>query len=107
LQKRIAELKRAHGENLESVRYPRPQGLLDQPVGEPDDLKRIRGIGPVLEDMLNDLGIFHFHQIAAFSDDDVHWVANNLDAFSDRVLRDDWVEQAAAILAESRNGRPE
>lgn len=33
---------------------------IDAPRGEADDLKRIKGISPKLEQSLNDLGVFHF-----------------------------------------------
>ncbi len=79
----------------------RPPGLLSEPDGEIDDLTLIRGVGPVLERMLHDLGVFHFRQIAGFSQQDVQWIAGNLDAFSDRVLRDDWIAQAAHLVEQA------
>ncbi|MGB5705698.1 MAG: hypothetical protein WBM41_02635 [Arenicellales bacterium] len=72
--------------------------LLPHPKGEPDDLKRIKGVGPVMEKTLKELGIFHFHQIAAFTEDNVRWIDNNL-AFPGRVNREQWVRQAE-ILAQ-------
>jgi predicted flap endonuclease-1-like 5' DNA nuclease len=69
---------------------------LSSPQGEPDDLKRIRGIGPVIEKKLYDVGIFHFHQIAAFSDQNIRWIDNNL-AFPGRVNREQWVSQAKLL----------
>jgi NADH-quinone oxidoreductase subunit E len=71
--------------------------LLDQPDGDIDDLKRISGIGPVLEKTLNNLGIFHFRQIAAFTSENIDWVNNYL-SFSGRIERENWVEQAAALV---------
>jgi len=68
--------------------------------GEKDDLKKIHGIGPVLEGMLNGLGICLFSQIAAFTSDDIHWVTDHIDAFPDRIVRDKWVEQAAEFAAQ-------
>ena len=43
---------------------PRP---LDAPNGAADDLKKISGVGPKLEQKLNGLGIYHYSQIAAFT----------------------------------------
>ena len=37
---------------------------IEAPRGEADDLKRITGITPKLEQRLNDAGVFHFWQIA-------------------------------------------
>ena len=67
--------------------------------GQADDLKRIKGIGPKLEQVCHDLGFFHFDQIAAWTDDEVAWVDSNLEGFKGRVTRDDWVAQAK-VLAE-------
>ena len=76
--------------------------LLDAPRdGAADDLKRIRGIGPKMEGMLNELGVYHFAQIASWSSDEVAWVDGHLEGFRGRVSRDDWVSQAGE-LAEGR-----
>ncbi len=64
-----------------------------------DDLKRIKGVGPKLEASLNALGIFHFDQIAAWSDSDVDWADEKFGGRLRRVRRDDWVAQAR-ILAD-------
>ena len=70
--------------------------------GQPDDLKRIKGIGPKLEILCNELGFFHFDQIAAWTEREVAWVDANLTGFNGRVSRDNWVEQAR-LLAEGRD----
>lgn len=73
------------------------------PVPRPrDDLKRIRGIGPVLERLLNELGIHRLQQIARFGPDDVERVQAALKDFPDRIERDQWVEQARRLIAEYR-----
>lgn len=74
---------------------------LDAPrAGTPDDLKRIKGIGPKLEQLCNRLGFWHFDQIAAWSADEIAWVDANLESFKGRVTRDDWVAQARVLAAE-------
>ncbi|MEA2028785.1 MAG: hypothetical protein U9N49_07395 [Campylobacterota bacterium] len=70
--------------------------FLDEPQGEKNDLKKISGIGAKLEEKLNDLGIFHYHQIAQFSPDNIIWVDDHL-AFKGRIERDDWVGQAQSL----------
>ncbi|GIX14859.1 MAG: hypothetical protein KatS3mg118_2818 [Paracoccaceae bacterium] len=77
----------------------RPEALAAPRDGRPDDLKRIRGVGPKLEEMLHGLGIFHYDQIAAWTDAEVAWVDEHLEGFRGRVSRDQWVEQAR-ILAQ-------
>lgn len=71
---------------------------------DPDDLKLIKGVGPVLEGMLNELNIRTFSQIAAFDDDDIAMVTAALTKFKERVTRDNWVDQAKELLAEHHGG---
>ena len=65
--------------------------------GGADDLKAIKGIGPKLEAMLHDMGVYHFDQIAAWTDEEVAWVDENLVGFKGRVSRDGWVDQARVL----------
>ncbi|MDK1376222.1 MULTISPECIES: NADH:ubiquinone oxidoreductase [unclassified Sinorhizobium] len=61
-----------------------------------DDLKRISGIGPKLEQVLNARGIRRFADIAGWSEADVARLDKEL-GFDGRILRDDWVGQAKAL----------
>jgi NADH-quinone oxidoreductase subunit E len=63
-----------------------------------DDLKRISGIGPKLEGLLNANGIFSFRQISAWQEADIRAIDDLLPAFRGRVQRDDWVGQARRLL---------
>jgi large subunit ribosomal protein L21 len=72
-----------------------PEGaLFAAPEGPADDLKKISGVGPVLEKKLNALGITTFAQVAAFTADDIAKVDDAL-SFKGRIERDNWLEQAA------------
>ncbi|WP_299653961.1 NADH-quinone oxidoreductase subunit E [uncultured Tateyamaria sp.] len=62
-----------------------------------DDLKLIKGVGPKLEGVLNDMGVYHYDQIAGWSDAEVAWADQNLVGFKGRVSRDNWVTQAQAL----------
>jgi len=73
-----------------------PAALFTAPDGEPDDLKKISGVGPVLEKKLHGLGITKYAQIAAFSEDDVSRVDDAL-SFKGRIGREDWIGQAKAL----------
>lgn len=64
--------------------------------GEEDDLKRIKGIGPVNEKALNELGIFKFSQIAAWTPANVDWVEDFM-SFPGRIEREDWIAQATKL----------
>ncbi len=73
---------------------------LDAPRdGKADNLKEIKGVGPKLEALLNSMGFYHFDQIAGWSAEEVAWVNANLEGFSGRVSRDNWVEQAKVLAA--------
>jgi len=62
--------------------------------GNHDDLRRITGIGPVLNRELHKLGIYSFQQIAAWTDEDIERVAEAIGTFASRIRREQWVEQA-------------
>ena len=70
---------------------------LDAPNGEADDLKKITGVGPVLEEKLNGLGIYHYSQIAAFTLQEIAQIDEAL-AFKGRIERDNWLDQAAELV---------
>jgi predicted flap endonuclease-1-like 5' DNA nuclease len=77
----------------------RPEALTAARDGGADNLKEIKGIGPALERLCNELGIYHFDQIAGWSADEVAWMNANLKGFKGRVSRDNWVEQAKILAA--------
>ena len=76
----------------------KPQTLDAPRKGQADDLKRLRGVGPRLEELLHSLGIWHFDQIARWSDEEVAWVDSHLEGFNGRVRRDEWVKQAKVLV---------
>jgi predicted flap endonuclease-1-like 5' DNA nuclease len=73
-----------------------PPAALPSPEGEPDDLKKISGIGPGIEKTLHGLGIYHFRQIAQFTPDNVAWIDQRL-RFRGRIEREDWIGQARKL----------
>ena len=64
--------------------------------GESDDLKRIRGIGVLIEKKLNSLGIVHYEQIANWTGADTARISRLLD-FQGRIEREAWIEQARIL----------
>jgi predicted flap endonuclease-1-like 5' DNA nuclease len=74
-----------------------PPGLLDERPAQPDRLQAISGIGPVLERVLNDLGIYRFGQLARLTPDNIEWLACRIDWFPQRIQREDWVGQAQRL----------
>lgn len=78
----------------------RPANLLDAArEGGPDDLKRISGVGPKLEGVLHENGVFHFDQIAAWNATDIAYMDDKL-SFKGRIERDDWIAQAKEFMSE-------
>lgn len=78
--------------------FVKPGNLLDAAPDKIDDLKLVKGIGPALEKQLNGLGVYTFSQMAAFSEDDLKWIDENLTAFKGRCFRDDWIGQAKDLI---------
>ena len=72
-------------------------GYLDQPDGPADDLKKISGVGPKLEEKLNNAGIWHYWQVAAFSKEAIDKIDEELN-FKGRIERDDWMSQARELM---------
>lgn len=63
----------------------------------PDDLSRIKGVGPKLKALLISLGVTRFSQIAAWSEEDIDRIDAQLGRFEGRIRRDNWKEQAALL----------
>ena len=78
---------------------PKPKVLYtDGPTdGTPDDLKKIKGIGPKFEGDLNSKGIYYFRQIGAWKAADIKMVETVIDSFPGRIKRDEWVKQGKAL----------
>lgn len=85
-----------------------PPSAVPEPAtaAEPDDLKRIVGVGPMLERMLHDHGITTFRQLALLDDDQVNELQLQLPRFSDRIRRGRWVEQARALHVDTHGDQP-
>jgi small subunit ribosomal protein S2 len=70
---------------------------LSGPRGVADDLKKLTGVSPAIEKKLNDLGIFHYWQLAAFDAKAAHSVGEEV-GLPGRV--DGWIAQAKELSAE-------
>ena len=76
----------------------RPEALSAPRGGRKDDLTHIIGVLPALELALNEIGVFHFDQIADWDEDNMVWVEDHLDT-DGRVRREHWREQARELAA--------
>ncbi|MBX9861843.1 MAG: 30S ribosomal protein S2 [Hyphomicrobium sp.] len=73
---------------------------IDAARGEADDLKRISGISPKLEQKLNDAGVFHFWQIADLDADNLSALDRKL-KLNGQIAQDGWVAQARKLVEAS------
>ena len=71
---------------------------LENPIGKADDLKLISGVGPTIAKKLNAIGIWHYWQVKALSEEDIAKVEEQV-GFKGRAHRDDWMGQAADLMA--------
>jgi len=76
----------------------RPKGLPRARNGRKDDLKQINGLGALDESTLNNLGVFHFDQIAGWSEAQVLWMENHVFARG-RIGQENWQQQARDLAA--------
>lgn len=77
---------------------PKAQTKPASSIPKRDNLTKINGLGPKLQSDLNDLGIFTFEQIAAWTQEDIDEFDDN-PLLKSRILRDDWVGQAKDLSA--------
>ena len=75
---------------------------LDGPLNDaPDNLTRIKGIGPTIERLLFEHGVYHYDQIAAWTDAEAQWIEQMI-GFAGRVEREGWIAQAKGFAAEGK-----
>jgi len=74
-----------------------PVWVLEKAEGKPDNLQALKGIGPVMERLLHEVGIYHYHQLARMTESDVLWVAEKLKTFPKRIKNDRWQQQAVEL----------
>ena len=96
---------RAKGKKAKAAPKAKTQAFkgFTRPSAEPDDLKKLSGVGPKLVEKLNGFGVTTFEQIANFSDDEIAQLDETLN-FKGRIEREDWVGQARAFMAEATAG---
>jgi large subunit ribosomal protein L22 len=83
-----------------AARVDEARGMVyDSAPAEFDNLEVISGVGPVLAEKLNSLGVYRFEQIAS-------WTERNVQEFDElissegRIEREEWVAQAKALHEE-------
>ncbi|HSR82357.1 MAG TPA: 30S ribosomal protein S2, partial [Hyphomicrobiaceae bacterium] len=69
---------------------------IDAPRGEADDLKRLPGVNVKLEQRLNDIGVYHFWQIADLDPETLEALDRMLN-LKGRIARDNWIAAAKQL----------
>ncbi|KAA1245116.1 NrfD/PsrC family molybdoenzyme membrane anchor subunit [Aquimarina sp. RZ0] len=69
-------------------------GTFDAATETADDLKKVNGIGPVMETKLNEIGIFTFDQVSRMTETEYNLLDSITGSFPGRAQRDDWAGQA-------------
>lgn len=100
--KSSAEEAAAPRDGLTGLRSVKSEAFRASPAatgtGEVNDLKRIRGIGVLIEKKLNSLGITGYEQVANWTGADIDRISQLLD-FKGRIERENWIEQARILAS--------
>lgn len=72
-------------------------GTFDPDTQTADDLKRISGVGPKMEEKLHQLGIYTFEQVSKMTEREYDLLDSITGEFPGRAKRDDWAGQAAKL----------
>jgi predicted flap endonuclease-1-like 5' DNA nuclease len=100
LEERVAELVSSIEER--NRRDDTPEWLDHNGDGSRrDDLTAIRGLGTVLENRLNRLGIYRYRQLARLTSESAKWLAPRIRVLGGRITRDRWAEQARKLHEKS------
>jgi predicted flap endonuclease-1-like 5' DNA nuclease len=91
------------GKETVNTVFEAPKSLDFETIGKgsletKDDLKLIKGIGPNIEEKLNEVGIYNYTQISNFTSKDIEDLTELIKFFPGRIERDNWVGQAYKLL---------
>ncbi len=100
----LASLRSVRSEAYQDTSEPGPEAarrvasMRKVRTSQTDDLKRIKGIGVLIEKRLNSLGVMTYEDIANWTSEDIERISQSLD-FKGRIQRENWVEQARILAA--------
>lgn len=86
----------AYREQITTLQQRLEEALSNKP--RKDDLTEINGVGPKIENILNENGVFSFNDLADVTQETLSSIREQLGGLSDRIERDDWVGQAKARI---------
>jgi len=93
---KTTKTKAAEGKKPRSMSKPRAGGA--------DDLTVISGVGPKIHGQLNDMGVYHYDQIADWKKPECDYVNGGL-RFKGRIEREEWVKQAKQLAKKSGSAK--
>jgi len=93
----IGALANPRQEAIQPAKSEGFQGLAG-PRGVADDLKKLTGVSGAIEKKFNDLGIFHYWQLAELDHDTAHKIGEEVGL---PARADGWVAQSKALTAEA------
>ena len=96
-KKPTAKAKLAPKSAAKTTGTVKPKNIMSKAPAQPDDLKKVNGIGPKFEKLLNQNGVYTFQQLAEFKKADVAWLSEQIGTFPDRIDRDEWVKKAKVL----------
>jgi molybdopterin-containing oxidoreductase family membrane subunit len=73
-------------------------GAFDASTQKADDLKKVNGIGPKMEEVLNGIGIYTFLQVSKMTKKEYDLLDAITGSFPGRAERDDWAGQAKKLI---------
>jgi predicted flap endonuclease-1-like 5' DNA nuclease len=76
--------------------------IIEEAKQNPDNLKKIKGIGPAIEKSLNKTGVYTYQQIADFTEQNITWVDQHI-AVPGRIKRDQWIEQSQNLVKKQKS----
>lgn len=97
MSKTSAEDARTQVREILSSKFPTAS------ADDKDDLKVISGVGPFIEEKLNNLGIFTYEQVGSFDKKMVDMITDAIEFFPGRIERDQWVKQAKGLFDAKSN----
>ncbi|WP_299895832.1 NrfD/PsrC family molybdoenzyme membrane anchor subunit [uncultured Aquimarina sp.] len=95
VEEKVEEVKEASQEDIDSLLGN--LGTFDASTQTADDLKKVNGIGPVMEKKLNEIGIFTFDQVSKMTEKEYNLLDSITGSFPGRAQRDDWAGQAEKL----------
>ncbi|MCK0160747.1 NrfD/PsrC family molybdoenzyme membrane anchor subunit [Allomuricauda sp. F6463D] len=93
----MGEVKPTVGDKVGVSELLSAVGSFDSVTETPDDLKKIKGVGPEMERTLNEIGIYTYAQVARMTEKEYDLLDSITGTFPGRAQRDDWAGQAKLL----------